>query len=278
MSTPDAMGAAPAANVISAGTILLVDDEPESLRVGVAMLRARGFDVLVAMNGVDGLRIARHAAPDLVLLDVRMPGLDGISVCKRLRADPVTTAIPVLFLSALGDADDRVRGFEAGAVDYVTKPFDARELLLRVLTHLRLARGSPAPAATAEPPAHPAPEAAPLSRDMRLLLCARDRLLADLARPITLEQLAWACGSNRTTLQALFRRHLGMTVGAYLREQRLHRARALLADPGVSVAGAARAVGYRNARDLARAYRARFGAAPSASRGAPREPPQPQPQ
>jgi DNA-binding response OmpR family regulator len=259
-------------------SLLMADDEPENLRLGLETLRVHGFEVLVALNGADGLRIARSANPDLILLDIRMPGLDGFGVCEQLRADPVTASTPVIFVSALEDIDDKVRGFGVGGVDYITKPFDARELLLRVITHLRLARRladerSPGaaprsmPAAISEWVEAPArlPESAAVdARALSILLCARDRLRSDLTRDWSQNSLAHACATNRTTLQRLFRSHLGLGVAAYLREQRLLRARELLGEPDATVEWAAAQVGYSNGRDLARAFRARFGVSPRA--------------
>ena len=242
-------------------SLLLVDDEPANLRVGVDMLRGHGFEVLVALNGADGLRIATAEQPGLILLDIRMPGLDGIRVCERLQADPTTRHIPVIFVTALHDIDDKARGFGAGGVDYITKPFVAQELLLRVTTHLRLAGRR-----RADPLAAPSADEPPASRDIRLLLRARELLRSELARPHGIDSLARELATNRTTLSRVFRVHLGCSVMDYLREQRLRRAQRLLKTTDLKIGPIADAVGYRNARDLTRAFRARFGITPSALR------------
>ena len=245
--------------------ILVIDDEPDNLRLAVEMLRDHGLEMISARNGADGLRIAARLHPDLILLDIRMPGLDGFQVCRRLKADPATREIPVIFLTALDQFEDKARGFAVGGVDYVTKPFDARELLLRVINHLRLARRG---AALADHPAAPdAPVSSrpmPQNRSLEILIQARDYLLADLAHPPDLATLARYCGTNRTSLQRLFQTHLGMSVFGYLREQRLQRARSLLAQGRQNIEAVAGTVGYQNGRDLARAFRQRFGVAPSA--------------
>jgi DNA-binding NarL/FixJ family response regulator len=119
-------------------TILLIDDTINNLRVAVDLLRTYGYRILTASNGEDGLARALLARPDLILLDIRMPGIDGLETCRRLKANPETASTPVIFMTALTDTDDKVRGFEVGGVDYVTKPFDAGELLARVRTHLEL--------------------------------------------------------------------------------------------------------------------------------------------
>ena len=119
-------------------TILLIDDTINNLRVAVDLLRTYGYRILTASNGEDGLARALLAKPDLILLDIRMPGIDGLETCRRLKANPETALTPVIFMTDSTDIDDKVRGIEVGGVDYVTKPFDAAELLARVSTHLEL--------------------------------------------------------------------------------------------------------------------------------------------
>jgi two-component system phosphate regulon response regulator PhoB len=120
-----------------ARTILVIDDEPELVKLLDYNLTKAGYLVLSARDGENGLGMARKHAPDVILLDVMMPGLDGWEVCKRLRQDPGTSAIPLLMLTAKADEGDRVLGLELGADDYVTKPFGVRELLARVKALLR---------------------------------------------------------------------------------------------------------------------------------------------
>lgn len=122
------------------GTILVVDDVPENLTVLRTILKSRGHTVRVAPSGVFALRTIAQLLPDLILLDVNMPDLNGLEVCRRLKTDAVTAQIPIIFLSALTDAQDRIAGFEAGGADYVTKPFSAEEVCARVDTHLALRR------------------------------------------------------------------------------------------------------------------------------------------
>ena len=119
-------------------TILLVDDNPANLGVLTQLLTAQSWRVLVAQQGESGLQIAQRARPDLILLDVLLPGMDGFAICRRLKADPSTAEIPVLFMTVRMEAADKLKGFQAGAVDYITKPFQAEEVLARVTTHLRL--------------------------------------------------------------------------------------------------------------------------------------------
>ncbi len=112
--------------------ILVVDDEPDAVELISFNLKAAGFEVVTAADGAEALKSARLHAPDLILLDVMLPEVDGLEVCKLLRRDPATAPIPVIMLTAKAAEIDRVLGLELGADDYVTKPFSPRELVLRV--------------------------------------------------------------------------------------------------------------------------------------------------
>jgi putative two-component system response regulator len=122
------------------GRVLAVDDTPESLKLLTDILIEGGFDVRAAINGELALKAAVNNPPELALLDIQMPGIDGFEVCRRLKAHPKTKDVPVIFVSALSEADDKVQGFALGAVDFVTKPYNRAELLARVGTHLELSR------------------------------------------------------------------------------------------------------------------------------------------
>lgn len=119
-------------------TILVVDDNPTNLRVVVGFLANYDFEIMTSLDGEDAIRKATRFMPDIILLDVMMPGIDGFETCRRLTANRTTQNIPVIFMTALSSEDDKVRGFEAGAVDYITKPIQQRELLARMTTHLQI--------------------------------------------------------------------------------------------------------------------------------------------
>jgi two-component system, OmpR family, phosphate regulon response regulator PhoB len=128
--------------------VLIVEDEKDLQRVLEYNLRRSGHDVLVATRGQDGLRLARESRPDLMLLDLMLPGLPGMDVCRLLKDAPETRDIPIIIMTARGEEVDRILGFELGADDYIVKPFSVRELLLRVQAILRRRQG-PVEAATA---------------------------------------------------------------------------------------------------------------------------------
>ncbi|MGL5064524.1 MAG: response regulator [Microcoleus sp.] len=122
------------------GNILIVDDTPENLQVLSATLSDRGYKVRGVINGKMAIRAARSAAPNLILLDIRMPEMDGYEVCHQLKSDPQTSEIPVIFISALDEVLDKVKAFRAGGVDYITKPFQVEEVLARVEHQITIQR------------------------------------------------------------------------------------------------------------------------------------------
>ncbi len=125
---------------ISKGSLLIVDDTPNNLRLLSSMLAQQGYEVRSAISGANALMTIAIAPPDLILLDINMPEMDGYEVCKRLKADPTTCEIPVIFLSALDDLSDKVMAFQVGGVDYVSKPFHLEEVVVRVESQLALRR------------------------------------------------------------------------------------------------------------------------------------------
>jgi signal transduction histidine kinase len=126
-----------AANVVT-GLILIVDDIPSNLDVMSDTLSDMGFDVAIATSGERALQQVERKLPDLILLDVMMPGIDGFETCRRLKANSRTADVPVIFMTALSDLNSKVRALDLGAVDYITKPFQEQEVLARVKTHLQL--------------------------------------------------------------------------------------------------------------------------------------------
>jgi signal transduction histidine kinase len=126
---------------ISQGFILIVDDNPTNLSVISQALRSEGWQVRIAIDGEDALnKVSVAQLPELILLDVQMPGIDGFEVCQRLKANPATAEIPVIFMTALADSESKVKGLSLGAVDYITKPFEQAEVIARIRIHLQLCR------------------------------------------------------------------------------------------------------------------------------------------
>lgn len=125
---------------ISQPVILAVDDKPENLSLLFDLLDGKGYEVLISQNGESALARAEATQPDLILLDVMMPGIDGFETCRKLKANHVTAEIPIIFMTAVTETEEKVKGLELGAVDYITKPIQAKEVLARVNTHLTIQR------------------------------------------------------------------------------------------------------------------------------------------
>lgn len=249
--------------------LLIVDDQPESIALLVSFLEHRAMDIMVAMDGRDGLEKARAGRPDLILLDIAMPGMDGFAVCEALQAGAATARIPVIFLSASGTIDDKLRGFALGAVDYITKPFSEDEVLARVGVHLhareRIARletmvGQRTVAeASAQDPAG--------DRGFRAALEIIERRLAF---PPSLQELSRLLGLTDRRINEIFRDRVGMTATDYFSEYRLETAKRLLEATDTQIQLVADRIGYRNPGDFTRAFRRRFGVGPREFRQATR--------
>lgn len=119
-------------------TLLVVDDNPTNIKVLFNFLKEEGFKVLVAKDGLNALEKLTSIQPDLILLDIMMPGIDGFETCHRIKEDPKINTIPIIFMTALADANNKVKGLSSGAVDYITKPFQQEEVLARINLHLKL--------------------------------------------------------------------------------------------------------------------------------------------
>lgn len=241
--------------------VLIIDDQMDSVALLLSYLRGQAFDILVARDGADGLRKAAKGRPDVVLLDVAMPGMDGYAVCRRLREDPRTAAVPVIFLSANATLDHKLEGFAAGGADYIGKPFSAEEVLARVFVHLEFKRrlerieAVAAGEALREIAAGQAAASDPVTEAVAHLQQVQGEWpgLAELARRV---------GTNEKRLTELFRRRFGMTVFEYLGELRLETARRQLEGSAMQIQLIAARAGFGNASDFSRAFRRRYGIAP----------------
>ncbi len=249
--------------------ILVVDDNADDRHLEVDYLRAQGYRLYAAEDGLDGVEKARIALPDLILMDIYMPGCDGIAACRLLKEDRRTAAIPLIFLTAAAEPEDRVRGLMVGAVDYITKPFDFDEVRLRVSIHLRAWRQP----LERQPEVHVQAGADAVSNVDAMVLRAAQRILHEnLAQPPDLAGLARSVGTNARRLNEAFRNCVGVTVFEYLREARMEEARKLLRGTNLAVRVIANDLGYDNAANFATAFGTRFGLSPREYRKAPCEP------
>lgn len=238
--------------------VLLIDDSITEQRLLVELLKKNEFRLAIALDGMDGYRKALLNAPDLILLDVTMPGVDGFGVCRMLKSNPQTQHIPVIFLTALNQPEQRVEGLRLGAVDYIPKPFSTdEEVLMRIRLHLPK-KTVPMPVAEALS-ANTSDEPVALSALVQL---AVDYLLRDLADAPTPAQLARLVGSNETTLNTAFQNELKLPVFRYLREMRLKHAYSLLTDTDIPIRLISEHVGYLHSGNFTTAFRQRYGKTP----------------
>jgi DNA-binding response OmpR family regulator len=241
--------------------ILIIDDLMESVALLLRYFKSEPIDAMVALDGVDGLRKAREGQPDVILLDVAMPGMDGYGVCRALKADPLTASIPVIFLSANTSLQHKLDGFAAGGVDYIGKPFSSEEVMARVYVHLRADHAArPGSQAHGVPPQNRAMQESDWEHSIvtTALLLFKDAGQEWLA----LDQLTRKVGVNERRLTELFRKHLGMTVAEYQTTQRLEIARSKLCNTTQQIQVIAEEAGYQNASDFSRAFRNRYGLVP----------------
>jgi DNA-binding response OmpR family regulator len=244
--------------------ILVIDDAPEDIRSLLQVLRAQPWRVTLATTAQQGYQRAQLLAPDLILLDVRMPGMDGFALCRQLQELPRVRHIPILFLTSAASTEERLEGLSQGGVDYILKGCEPAELLARVQIHLRLAPRPDASVPNVQDAAAP-------SQDEVILRAAMRLIGRRLSEPFTLEQIAGAVGTYDKRLSTIFRQRLGMTVFAWIREERLRKSRQLLVDTELGMQEIAENIGFRSACNFTTAFRERLGVTPSQYRKAARQ-------
>lgn len=241
-------------DAVKSPTLLLIDDSINDLRVLIDLLARKKWRTLIAFDGQDGYRKAVVKQPDLILLDVRMPRVDGFATCRLLKANEHTAHIPIIFLTAAQDKEDRLTGLGLGAVDYVIKPYASEEeVVARIGIHLALAR---------QRGLHIAAETESHSKLPPMVNVARDILLDRIGDTPSPEVLAAQLGTNEKRLNEMFHEAFGMPVIGWLREQRMHLARQLLAQTDTSVADIAAHCGYTSPANFSTAFKERFDCTP----------------
>lgn len=237
--------------------ILLIDDSVTDLRLLMELMSARQLRVSVAFDGEKGYRQAELLQPGLILLDVRMPGVDGFAVCRRLKANPATRFIPVIFLTAATDLAERLLGFSVGGVDYICKPFSEQEVLARVGVHLvlRAAEQSAKVAAVSA-------ENSDKKLDAVLVAAGQKILRQAMSNPPTLDTLARQVGTNRRRINEAFNAYCGLSAFEWLREERLRQAQYLVGSTDTPLSQIGEYLGYSTPTNFAKAFRERFGCPP----------------
>jgi len=238
--------------------ILLIDDSLVDLRQLITLMTSRNLRVSVAFNGRDGLNKAELLLPDLILLDLNMPVMNGFAACRLLKISERTRDIPVIFLSAANDVDRRIEGLELGAVDFVSKPFNDVEVLTRVRIHLELAN-----AYRSRTPTDPAGAVLPFAgKDHSLVKAAVDYLRQHLAKPPATRELASILCTNERRLNQAFQQHFDLPVSAWLREERLQQAAHFLKTTQTPVADLSEYLGFSTPSNFAKAFKERYQCSP----------------
>jgi DNA-binding response OmpR family regulator len=267
-------------NTVERGSrLLLIDDSPADLRLLVQLLRQENFNLMVALNGKQGYdRAVADPPPDAILLDASMPRLDGYATCRMLKENPRTAHIPVLFVTASVTLDERLKGFGAGAVDYVTKPYNPEDVLARIRVQLQRRQEPQEPDAgsqislpgVANPDSASGPRlgarSLPISNEHAIVNATTQYLSEHLCDAPSQKLLARLIGVNEKRLTHAFRMLLGKTVHDFLRDQRMDKARALLQDRSLTVAEIADQLGFSSAANFASAFRRELGCSPVAFR------------
>jgi DNA-binding response OmpR family regulator len=239
---------------IAGAHILVVDDRPNELQLLIEILRASRCRISVAFDGAQAYNRAQLIAPDLILMDVRMPRMDGFTACRLLAANPATQAIPILILTAVDQLDDRIRGLELGAMDYIVKPFEPAEVIARIRNHLKKIIRTRLDEHLPDLPDGP---------DAALVRAAAAVLVRDLRKAPTVEELAKLVGTHEKRLSRAFRDNLGQTAGEYIRDTRLKTAQRFLLNTSMTISDIAEEIGFSTAGNFATAFRERFDMTPS---------------
>lgn len=243
--------------------ILLVDDRPEELRLLMHALNHEKYQISIAMDGEQGLARARSSPPDLIVLDVKMPRLNGLDVLRSLRSNAATASVPVIFLSVLGDLNDKLAGFELGAVDYVAKPYDPDEMAARIAAKLRDAHASD-PHSERHLEAHH-------TQDAAIAKIAEEFIQANLAERQLATKLQRSLGVSEKRLNAIFISERRQSLAAYISAARFQTAQALLRETDISISDIAEQTGHSSAANFTTSFGQKLGKTPAAFRRNERE-------
>lgn len=233
-------------------TLLICDDSIDEIRVIVARLRSANYKLIIARNGKEACDRAGVLQPDLILMEVRMPVMDGLAACRLLKAHPDTRHIPVMFLTAIDDVSTRLEGLRSGAVDYIVKPAHEEEVMLRVA--VQIAR---------VPHLITRDCLTPIDSHAHATVTAFVRLLErHYSEGLDIDTLASMVGAHRNAVSEAFREVHGCSVFTWIREQRMKRACEWLTRSSMSVSEIATELGFSSSGNFATAFKDRYNFTP----------------
>lgn len=244
--------------------VLVVDDSEQDSRLLASFLLDNGYQLFVARSGLEAVEIARQVLPDVVLLDVYMPQLDGYATFQIMRATPELASIPVIFLTAAASPQEKVKGLQLGAMDYITKPYDFEEVALRLNMRMQSLRPDKFLFARERKNQPMEPHTERLAR--ALFESAASIMLADLAAELSMDELTKLLRTNSKRLNQAFLACTGMTVFGYFREMRMLEAKRLLSETLYEINVVSAKVGFKIPANFSSAFRRRFGMSPRAFR------------
>ncbi|MDO9365171.1 MAG: DNA-binding response regulator [Methylotenera sp.] len=242
--------------------VLLIDDSTVDLQLLISMMSSRNMRISVAFNGREGVEKAILQSPDLILLDVVMPKLDGYATCRMLKNQEATRYTPVIFLSAKSDLESRLEGLALGAVDFIGKPFSEEEVIAKVEVHLDMVRRMKAQIAEKSGDLATPIDSQDNHKDAALTRMSTQYLREHLRIPPSPEALAKLLGTNEKRLNQAFQASFGMPIFGWIREERLRLARELVTQTETSLLSIADHLGYGSAASFSTAFKERFGCSP----------------
>lgn len=246
--------------------LLIIDDNLDQLRLLIATLRNTSYRISVALNGDQGYARAAVLQPDLIILDVCMPGRNGIAVARLLKNNPFTQRIPIIFISALADAPDRLAGLKSGAVDYITKPFYVDEILERIRIHLGLHQKIKLSIADDSDVDRSGVDKKSLdlqSAAMLLNQMAKEFILGRIHESsLKISDVAVHLGVSTQRLNAMFEASDGMTAFEFMRRERMRRAALMLRQSTLTVSEIGMEVGYANSANFSTEFKKFWGESP----------------
>jgi len=246
--------------------ILIVDDDPDQLRLLVTSLR-NTYRVSVALNGDQGYARATVLLPDLILLDVRLPGRNGITIARLLKSNPITQNIPIIFLSAMTEKNERLEGLRAGGVDYISKPFHVEEILERIRIHLELSRERNTrhiESASENPSSNIIDSFDSPSANSTLKQVATDFILSHIHEPsLKSSDVASHLGISLRRLNLVFEASRDLSAFEFIRHERMCRAALMLGQSALAIADVAMEVGYTNPANFSTEFKKFWGKSPT---------------